>query len=134
MPAAVRVIVFDDARFLFDNVGAGARARHRRAQEYVDDEHNEEHEPERYAQVQKPRWPDAAIRGIVAQRQAAGRLAGLQHEYGRAGRQRAVLRLRVHREPVPGRLLQLLYGGRRRTVTVGLRTRTPANLDVTLEV
>lgn len=134
VPAAVRVVVFDDAGLLLDNVGTGARARHRRAQEYVDNEHNEEHEPERYAQVQEPRWPDAAVRGIFAQRQAAGRLAGLQHEHGRAGRQRAVLRLRVHREPVPGRLLLLLYGRQRRTVAVWLRTRAPAHLDVTLEV
>jgi len=51
VPAAVRVVVLDDARLLLDDVGAGARARHRRAQEHVDDEHDEEHEPERYAQV-----------------------------------------------------------------------------------
>lgn len=90
VPAAVRIVVLDDARLLFDDVSAGARARHRRAQEHVDDEHDEEHEPKRYAQIQQPRWPDAAVRRVVAQRQAAGRLTGLQYEHRGAGRQRAV--------------------------------------------
>lgn len=101
MPAAVRVVVLDDAGLLFDDVGAGARARHCRAQEHVDDEHDEKHEPERYAQVQQPRRPDAAVHRVVAQRQAAGRLTGFQNEHRRAGRQRAVLRLTVRRESVP---------------------------------
>jgi len=51
VPAAVRVVVFNDAGLLFNDVGAGARARHRQAQEHVDDKHDEEHKPERYAQV-----------------------------------------------------------------------------------
>lgn len=106
VPAAVRVVVLDDAWLLFDDVGAGARACHRRAQEYVDDEHDEEHESERYAQVQQPRRPYAPVGRVVAQRQAAGRLTGLQHEHGSAGRQRAVVRLRVLRgERVPVDLL-----------------------------
>lgn len=100
MPAAVRVVVLDNAGLLFDNVGASARARHRRAQKHVDDEHDEEHEPERDAQVQQPWRSDAAVRRLVTQRQAAGRLARFQHEYRRAGRQCAVLGLRVRRERV----------------------------------
>jgi len=130
MPAAVRVVVFNDAGLLLDDVGAGARARHRRAQEHVDDQHDEEHEPERYAQVQQPRRPDAAVRRVVAQGQAAGRLAGFQHERGRAGRQRAVFRLRVRRRE---RVSRLLLRGRR-TVAIRFRARAPAHLDVALEV
>lgn len=99
VPAAVRVVVLDDAGLLFDNIGAGARARHRRAQKHVDDEHDEEHEPERDAQVQQPRRSDA-VRRLVTQRQAAGRLARFQHEHRRAGRQCAVFGLRVRRERV----------------------------------
>lgn len=100
VPTAVRVVVLDNAGLLFDDVSAGARARHRRAQKHVDDEHDEEHEPERYAQVQQPRRPDTAVRRVVAEREATGRLSGFQHEHGRAGRQRAVLRLRISRERV----------------------------------
>lgn len=131
VPAAVRVVVLDNAGLLLDDVGARARACHRRAQEHVDDEHDEEHEAERYAQVQQPRGPDA-VGLLVAQRQAAGRLAGLEHEHRGAGRQRAVVRLRVDRERVPGRLLCLLQRGR--AVAAGFRARAPAHLDVALEV
>lgn len=134
MPAAVRVVVFDDAGLLFDDVGTGARARHRRAQEHVYDEHDEEHESESYAQVQQPRRPDTPVGRVVAQRQAAGRLAGLEHEHRRAGRQRAVLALRFHRELVPDLLLLLLQLDCGHAVTIWLRARASAHLDVALEV
>lgn len=93
MPAAIRVVVLDDAGLLFDDVSTGARARHRRAQEHVDDEHDEEHESESYAQIEQPWRPDASFHWVVAQSQAAGHFTGFQHKHGRAGDQRAVFRL-----------------------------------------
>lgn len=135
MPATIRVVVFDDARLLFDDVGAGARTSHCRAQEHVDDEHDEEHKPESYAQVQQPRRSDASVGRVVAQGQAAGRLAGLEHEHRRAGGQRAVFRGRVDGELVPDLLLlQLLQLHRGHAVAIGFRTRAPTHFDVALEI
>jgi len=55
VPAPVGVVVLDDAGLLLDDLGARARARHRGAQEDVDDEHDEEEHPESDAQPQQPR-------------------------------------------------------------------------------
>lgn len=59
----VGVKLFDDGRFLVDGVhGAfGTGAGHGCAQEHVDDEHHQEQDPERDAQVGHPGWAGAAV-------------------------------------------------------------------------
>lgn len=42
VPAAVRIVILDDRRLFLDNVGPSTAAGHRRAQEYIDNEHDEE--------------------------------------------------------------------------------------------
>lgn len=54
MPAPVRIVVLDDTRLLFNDLRSGAGTSHRRAQEHVDDEHEQEHQAKRNAQVQQP--------------------------------------------------------------------------------
>lgn len=46
MPRSVRIVFFDDAGFLLDDFSFGARARHGRAEEHVDDQHDNEEDPE----------------------------------------------------------------------------------------
>ena len=71
MPAAVGVVVLETG-VLLDHLGLGTRARHGRAQEAVDDHHDEEEQAERDAQVQQPlgmvavtigQWLQACQRG-----------------------------------------------------------------------
>lgn len=61
MPGPVRVVVLDDARFLLDYFCPGARARHRRAQEDVDDEHDEEEDAQSDGEPKQPRGMDATF-------------------------------------------------------------------------
>jgi hypothetical protein len=55
VPGAVRVILFYDAGLLFDDFGLGTRAGHGRAEEHVDDEHNQEEDAESDAQIEQPK-------------------------------------------------------------------------------
>lgn len=77
VPRPVGIVVFDDAGLLLDDLGPGACARHRRAQEDVDDEHDEEHDPEGDAQPQQPRGPDAVVAELLDQ----WGFAWVQHEH-----------------------------------------------------
>lgn len=54
MPGAIRVILFYDAGLFFDDFGLGTRAGHGRAEEHVDDEHNQEEDAESDAQIEQP--------------------------------------------------------------------------------
>jgi len=65
MPTSVRIIIFNDTRFFFDYFGSGAGAGHGRAQENIDDQHDEEKNTKSYAQPQKPTGVNAP--SIVAQ-------------------------------------------------------------------
>lgn len=55
--ALVRIVVLDDRRFPLDDLLFGARARQRRAQKDVDDEHDQEEDSEGDTQAQQPRPP-----------------------------------------------------------------------------
>lgn len=52
MPTSIRIIIFNNTRFFFDYFGSGAGASHGRAQENIDDQHDEEKNTKSYAQPQ----------------------------------------------------------------------------------
>ena len=57
----VGVELLDDGRLLLDRVSPGARTRHGRAEEHVDDEHHQEEDAEGHAQVEHPGGTRTAI-------------------------------------------------------------------------
>ena len=71
VPAAVWIVVLDDRGLLLDDLGARAAARHRRAEEDVDDEHDQQENAESYRQPEQPARVHSAV---LAQR--------LQHCWG----------------------------------------------------
>lgn len=50
VPATIRIVVLDNRWLLLDNVRPGAAAGHRRAEEYIDYQHDEEQDAESYRQ------------------------------------------------------------------------------------
>lgn len=89
MPAPVRIVVLYDAGLFLDNLGPRARASHGRAQEYVDDEHEEEEDPQGDGQPQQPRGVHSS--DVVAKFLGSGRLTRIQHEDARGGHEDAVV-------------------------------------------
>lgn len=61
VPAAIGVVVLDDRGLLLDYLGARAAARHRRAEEHVDYEHNQEEDGQGYGQPEEPARVDQAL-------------------------------------------------------------------------
>lgn len=61
MPTPVGVVVLYYTGFLLYDLCACAGTRHGRAEEHVDDEHDQEHETKRNAEVEQPGRSDAAV-------------------------------------------------------------------------
>jgi len=54
VPGSVGIVLFDNAGFFLDDLSFGARAGHGRAEEYVNDQHDDKQDPESDAQVEQP--------------------------------------------------------------------------------
>lgn len=61
MPATIRIVVLDNRWLLLDNVRSGAAAGHRRAEEYIDYQHDEKQNAKSHRQPQQPQRMDAAV-------------------------------------------------------------------------
>ena len=61
MPATIRIVVLDNRWLLLDNVRSGAAAGHRRAEEYIDYQHDEEQNAKSHRQPQQPQRMNAAV-------------------------------------------------------------------------
>jgi len=59
--SGVRIELFNNGRFLLDDVRPGAGAGHGGAEKDVDDQHDEEEDAERHAEVQHPRGTRTTI-------------------------------------------------------------------------
>lgn len=117
VPRPVRIIILNDARLLLDDLGPGAGARHRRTQEDVDDEHDEEQHSQCNAE---PQQPGGAHAFRFAGLGGALKLPWLQDPDARGGRHVLLARRR------------LLEGGRLRTA-LQLGTGTFAQADPALK-
>lgn len=88
MPRPIRIIILNDTRLLLNNLRACTCARHRRAQENI----NNQHDQEEYAEGDgQPQQPGGMYSGRFAQFRDEGRLAGVQHEDASGGHHDTVL-------------------------------------------
>lgn len=61
MPATIRIVVLDNRWLLLDNVRSGTAAGHRRAEEYIDYQHDEKQNAKSHRQPQQPQRMNAAV-------------------------------------------------------------------------
>lgn len=117
MPRPIRIIILDDTRLLLNDLSACACARHRRTQENINDQHDQEEYAEGDRQPEQPRGVHS---GRFAEFGDEGRLAGIQDEDAGGGHHDAVL--------VGGLFEGCRFGG-----ALGLGTGASAEADIALE-